>query len=68
MTRYWMLILLALPNVGCSAVEGEENAGRGMRAMLTLLGTRSIGTMEEISRLKIDQETKPRPLERKRTS
>ena len=40
-----LVLLATLPflGLGCSDVEGEENAGRGMRAMMKLLGTGAPG-------------------------
>lgn len=37
------LALLALPLLGCSPLEGQEDAGRGMQAMMKLLGTGAPG-------------------------
>lgn len=38
-----LLASLPLVSLGCGAVEGEENAGRGMRAMMKLLGVGAPG-------------------------
>jgi hypothetical protein len=38
MPKLALLVTLPLLGLGCSAVEGEENAGRGMRSMMKLLG------------------------------
>ena len=40
-----LVLVAALPllGLGCSAVEGEENAGRGMRAMMRMLGVGAPG-------------------------
>lgn len=40
-----LVILATLPllGLGCSAVEGEENAGQGMRAMMRMLGVGAPG-------------------------
>jgi hypothetical protein len=42
-----LVLLATLPflGLGCSAVDGEENAGRGMRAMMKLLGVGAPGAV-----------------------
>ena len=43
MPKLVLLATLPLLGLGCSAVEGEENAGRGMRAMMKMLGVGAPG-------------------------
>lgn len=38
-----LLVTLPLLGLGCGAVEGEENAGQGMRAMMRMLGVGAPG-------------------------
>lgn len=43
MTKLALLATLPLLGLGCGSVEGQEDAGRGMRAMMSVLGTGAPG-------------------------